>query len=56
MIGSFKTFGVYGPTYQVLDIAGEDPISGIMVQIVMVETGEKAILPYEDVLNDPNAP
>lgn len=55
MIGSYKTFGAYGPVYQIREIAGEDPEKGVMVEILVIESGEIAILPLKDVENDPNA-
>ena len=55
MIGKWKKFGEYGPVYQVLSIAGEDPEQGIMVHIRVLESGELTALPYNDVMNDPDA-
>jgi len=55
MIDSFKTFGIYGPIYQVLDIVGEDPIKGVMVEVLVVESGERVIIPLNSVEEDPNA-
>ena len=55
MPGTYKIFGAHGPVYQVLDIAGEDPEKGIMVNILVIESGERTALPLKDVEEDPNA-
>lgn len=55
MIGKFRTFGLLGPTYRVLEpvkqIAGGD----WLLRIQVVETGEETEYPYTQALNDPEA-
>jgi len=55
MIGAFKKFSIYGPVYKVVKLAGEDPVKGVMVEILVLESGEITTLPFKDVEEDPDA-
>lgn len=50
LVGSFRTFGEYGPTYEVLQ-----PVNGQKVHVVVVDTGEQLDYPLEQALQDPEA-
>jgi hypothetical protein len=48
LMGTFRSFGEYGPTYQVVR-----PVNGNKVHVVVVQTGEELDYPVEQALNDP---
>lgn len=50
LIGTYRTFGKYGPVYEVLRSAGSQK-----VRIVVVETGEEIDYPTDQALEDPMA-
>ncbi len=51
-VGVLKTFGEYGPMYEVLGPAPRGP-KGEMVAIRVFHSGEELDYPLEDVLADP---
>jgi hypothetical protein len=55
LIGAFKTFGAFGPAYEV--IAPIQPLADgdWLVHIRMLETGEDAEYRYTRILDDPKA-
>lgn len=50
LVGSFRTFGEFGPVYQVLRT-----VNGKKVHIVVVETGEELDYLVEQAVSDPEA-
>jgi hypothetical protein len=54
-VGVFKTFGEYGPMYEVLGSAPRGP-KGEMVAIRVFHSGEELDYPLSEVLEDPLAP
>jgi hypothetical protein len=54
-VGVFKTFGEYGPMYEVLGSAPRGP-KGEMVSIRVFHSGEELDYPLNEVLEDPLAP
>ena len=48
LVGSFRTFGEYGPVYQVVST-----MNGQKVHVVVVQTGEELDYPVEQALRDP---
>lgn len=54
-VGVFKTFGVYGPMYEVLGSAPRST-KGEMVAIRVFHSGEELDYPLNEVLDDPLAP
>ncbi len=50
LVGSFRTFGEYGPIYQVVR-----PVNGQKLHVVVVQTGEELDYPTEQALLDPEA-
>jgi hypothetical protein len=50
LVGTFSTFGDYGPTYQVVST-----VNGQKVHVVVVQTGEELDYPTEQALNDPES-
>jgi hypothetical protein len=52
LIGVFRTFGDYGPMYEVLGPAPRGP-KGEMVAIRVFDSGEELDYPLADVLEDP---
>ncbi len=54
-VGVLKTFGKYGPMYEVLGSAPRGP-KGEMVAIRVFHSGEELDYPLADILDDPLAP
>jgi len=52
---SFKSFGEYGPKYQVGKPVRQLPDGDWMVGIVLIESGEEAEYPLSQIMNDPQA-
>ena len=50
LVGALKTFGEYGPAYEVLRI-----IDDTEAWIVVPESGEELAYPISDILKDPEA-
>ncbi len=48
MVGSFRTFGEYGPAYQVLST-----VNGQKLRVIVLQTGEELDYPLEQALLDP---
>ena len=48
LVGTFRSFGEYGPTYQVVST-----VNGQKVHVVVVQTGEELDYPVEQALQDP---
>jgi hypothetical protein len=55
MIGQFRTFGFFGPTYQVLEPIKKNNQGDWMLRIQVVETGEETEYPYTQAKDDPEA-
>lgn len=55
LIGQFRTFGSYGPAYQVLGISLHDVNGQESVRIKMIISGEEVDYPVEQALADPEA-
>jgi hypothetical protein len=51
LIGSFRSFGISGPVYEVIGLA---PVNG-EVKIRVVESGEELAYPVAELLDDPVA-
>jgi hypothetical protein len=52
-VGSIRTFGEYGPMYEVTGIAPPSPKGEQMVSILVIESGETLDYELEAVLADP---
>jgi hypothetical protein len=50
LVGTFRTFGEFGPVYQVTKT-----VNGHKLHVVVVETGEELDYPVERALTDPQA-
>ena len=48
LVGTFRSFGEYGPTYQVVST-----VNGQKVHVVVVQTGEELDYSIEQALRDP---
>ena len=55
-IGSIRTFGEYGPMYEVSGFAPDSPTGEPMVSILVIESGETLDYELELVLADPLKP
>ena len=55
-IGSIRTFGEYGPMYEVTGPAPDSPTGKPMVSILVIESGETLDYELEAVLADPLKP
>jgi len=54
-VGEIKTFGPYGPKYEVVRLLQPINPSDWIVEILLVETGEYAEYPLSDIIEDPKA-
>lgn len=50
LVGTFRTFGAYGPVYQVVR-----KVNGQKVHVMVVQTGEELDYQVEQALTDPEA-
>ncbi len=50
LVGTYRTFGEYGPLYRVEAVVNE-----AQVRVIVVETGEMLDYPVDQALNDPEA-
>jgi hypothetical protein len=55
LIGQFRTFGPFGPAYQVLDSVKQDAKGEWLLRVQILETGEETEYPYAQAANDPEA-
>ena len=55
VIGQFRTFGLFGPAYRILDTARQDDKGQWMLRVQVVDTDEEAEYPYDQAANDPEA-
>jgi hypothetical protein len=56
IVGSFRTFGASGPTYEVLRVVGPDMGPDVRVEIRVIESGEVLSYRLSDAVSDPLAP
>jgi hypothetical protein len=56
IVGSVRTFGEYGPMYQVTGVAPTSPAGDPMVSILVIESGETLDYELEAVMADPVKP
>jgi len=56
VVGSIRTFGKYGPMYEVTGFAPASPEGEPMVSILVIESGETLDYELEAVLVDPEKP
>lgn len=54
-VGKIKTFGQFGPKYEVGQPIHQRDDGDWMIEITMVETGEKAEYPMTSMQDDPEA-
>ncbi|KMK51885.1 hypothetical protein RO21_04050 [[Actinobacillus] muris] len=54
-VGAVKSFGSYGIPYQVGELVKTLPDGDILVNITLVQTGEKAQYKLSKLLQDPDA-
>lgn len=54
-VGKIKSFGPFGPKYEVGHVLRQLGDVDWLVEITMVETGEKAEYPLTQLLDDPDA-
>lgn len=55
LLGVFKTFGVFGPAYQVIDAVRQLADGDWMMRVRLLETSEEVEYRYTHVLGDPKA-
>jgi hypothetical protein len=55
-VGSIRTFGEYGPMYEVTGVAAPSATGEAMVSILVIESGETLDYELEAVLADPPKP
>ncbi|MDY7573963.1 DUF5397 family protein [Actimicrobium sp. CCI2.3] len=53
LLGVFKTFGVFGPAYQVIDAVRQLADGDWMMRVRLLETSEEVEYRYTHVLDDP---
>ncbi|MEJ2997615.1 DUF5397 family protein [Escherichia coli] len=53
--GAVKTFGAFGSPYQVGEQIKELPDGDILVNIILIQTGEKEVYKLSKLLQDPDA-
>ena len=53
IIGTVRTFGLFGPAYQVLGASWVEENDDYMLHIKVLESGEEAEYPLLQALNDP---
>jgi len=56
VVGSVRTFGKYGPMYEVTGFAPPSPEGEPMVSILVIESGETLDYELDAVLADPEKP
>lgn len=54
-VGQIKTFGYFGPKYQIGDYLRQLDDGDWLVEVTIVETGEKAEYRLTQIQNDPEA-
>ncbi len=54
--GKIKSFGPFGPKYQVGRALCETPEGDWLIEVTLIETGEKAEYRLTHLLEDPEAP
>ena len=55
LLGVFKTFGVFGPAYQVVEAVRQLADGDWMMRVRLLETSEEVEYRYTHVLGDPKA-
>jgi Family of unknown function (DUF5397) len=55
IIGTFRTFGKVGPVYEILSVGEPSSGSDVVVQIRVVESGERLDYLLSEALDDPLA-
>jgi hypothetical protein len=55
LLGVFKTFGVFGPAYQVVEPVRQLADGDWMMRVRLLETSEEVEYRYTHVLDDPKA-
>lgn len=55
LLGGFKTFGVFGPAYQVVEAVRQLADGDWMMRVRLLETSEEVEYRYTHVLDDPKA-
>ena len=54
-VGKIKTFGVFGPKYEIGQALRQLSDGDWMIEVIMVETGEKAEYRWTHLIDDPEA-
>ncbi len=54
-VGTIKTFGAFGPKYQVGEPMGQLADGDWIIRVTLVETDEKAEYPCTQLIKDPDA-
>lgn len=54
-VGKIKSFGPFGPKYEVGKALRELPNGDWMIEVTMIETGERAEYPMTNMQDDPEA-
>jgi hypothetical protein len=52
-LGTWRRFGCVGPVYEVIGVAGENPIGERLMRIRVLESGEEVDYRLADLLDDP---
>lgn len=54
LVGSVRRFGLEGPVYEVIGVAGQGAAGEQQMRIVVVESGEELDYSLEELLADPS--
>lgn len=55
LIGQFRTFGLFGPAYRILEPIKQAENGDWLLRIQVLETGEETEYPYSQASSDPEA-
>ena len=55
LLGVFKTFGLFGPAYQVVEPVRQLADGDWMMRVLLLETSEEVEYRYTHILTDPKA-
>jgi hypothetical protein len=55
LIGQFRTFGPFGPTYRILEPSKQDEKGRWLLHIQVIDTDEETDYPCDQAANDPEA-
>ena len=53
LVGTFRRFGPFGPTYEIIGVGSEEPLGDRWMKIRVIESGEVVDYKFSDILDDP---